>query len=153
MPSDDRIQHLIRFYSILDGLEKHVGGARELAACSGRMNWPRKAVYFFRESGEQRSDSGAGPRVVRVGTHALKAGSSTMLWTRLSQHKGQKSTGGGNHRGSIFRLIVGSALISKQGYAYPSWGDGSTAKSDVRMSEQALEREVSNVIGCMPVLF
>jgi hypothetical protein len=55
-------------------------------------------VYFFREAGETRCDSGNGPRIVRVGTHALKAGSSTKLWTRLSQHRG-KSAGGGNHRG------------------------------------------------------
>jgi hypothetical protein len=28
MANDDRIQHLVRFYSILDVLEKNVGGAR-----------------------------------------------------------------------------------------------------------------------------
>jgi hypothetical protein len=152
MANDDRIQHLVRFYSILDVLEKNVGGARKLAECSGRMNWPRKGVYFFRESGENRSDTGVAPRIVRVGTHALKAGSNTMLWTRLSQHKGQRNTGGGNHRGSIFRLIIGSSLIRKHEYAYSSWGEGSTAGGDVRMKEQPLEHEVSKIIGSMSVL-
>jgi len=30
-----------------------------------------------------------------VGTQALKAGSGTNLWTRLWQHKGQATSGGG----------------------------------------------------------
>ena len=41
------------------------------------MKWPARGVYFFREAGESRSDTGEGLRVVRVGTHALKAGGST----------------------------------------------------------------------------
>lgn len=153
MASDNRIRHLIRFYSILEALEKNVGGARKLAECSGRIIWPRRGVYFFRESGEQRADSGNGPRIVRVGTHALREGGSTRLWTRLSQHKGQKNTGGGNHRGSIFRLLVGSSLIRQQAYDYPTWGDKSSAASDIRARELPLEREVSGVIGNMAFLW
>jgi hypothetical protein len=83
------------------------------------MDWPKRGVYFFRELGENRSDTGEGPRIVRVGTHALKSGSQTKLWTRLSQHKGQPSTGRGNHRGSIFRLIVGTALIKRDAHDFP----------------------------------
>src|SRR5688500_6098985 len=109
----ERRGHLFRFYSLLNRLEKNIGGARTLAACSARMNWPNRGVYFFRECGEIRSDTGDGPRIVRVGTHALKAGSATRLWSRLSQHKGQQGTRGGNHRGSIFRLLVGAALIGR----------------------------------------
>jgi hypothetical protein len=63
------------------------------------MVWPKRGVYFFFETGESRSDSGSGPRVVRVGTHALREGSRAKLWTRLSQHQGTITTGGGNHRG------------------------------------------------------
>lgn len=148
-----RQEHLIRFYSILDVLEKHIGGARTLVDCSGRMVWPNKGVYFFREPGERRTDTGDGPRVVRVGTHALKAGSGTKLWTRLSQHRGQTNTGGGNHRGSIFRLIVGAALIGRDGFDFPTWGDGNTAVRDVRLAERALECDVSQVIGKMPFLW
>src|ERR1700722_1639955 len=98
--SEERLQHLVRFYSILADLEKIIGGARTLADCRGRLAWPARGVYFFHEAGENRSDTGEGARIVRVGTHALKSGSRTKLWTRLSQHKGQPSTGGGNHRGS-----------------------------------------------------
>lgn len=153
MANDNRLQHLVRFYSILDRLEKGIGGARTLAECSGRIAWPQRGMYFFRELDEQRDDSGEGPRIVRVGTHALREGGSTRLWTRLSQHKGQKNTGGGNHRGSIFRLLVGSSLIQRQGYAYPTWGDKNTAARDIRESEQPLECEVSKVIGNMPFLW
>ena len=150
---EGRREHLIRFYSTLDELEKNIGGERKLADCSGRMNWPSRGVYCFREPGESRTDTGNGPRIVRVGTHALKTGSGTKLWTRLSQHKGQTGTGGGNHRGSIFRLIVGAALITRDEHDFPTWGDGNTASRGVRGSELALECEVSKVIGNMPFLW
>lgn len=146
----DRLEHLLRFYSMLDQLQENIGGARILADCSGRMDWPVRGVYFFREFGEDRSDTGTGLRVVRVGTHALKAGGSTTLWTRLSQHRGQLSTGSGNHRGSIFRLIVGDALVNRHGYHFPTWGAGNTANAEVRAGERVLECEVSQVIGAMP---
>ena len=117
--SDRRLQDLIRFYSILNELEKTIG-ARALADCRGRMKWPARGVYFFREAGESRSDTGEGLRVERVGTHALKAGGSTTLWSRLSTHRGQVRSGGGNHRGSIFCLIVGTALIGRDGHKFPT---------------------------------
>ena len=148
-----RLKHLIQFYSILDSLRVNIGGARKLADCSGRMDWPVRGVYFFQEFGESRSDTGTGLRVVRVGTHALKTGSGTKLWTRLSQHRGQLSTGSGNHRGSIFRLIVGAALIKRHGYSFPTWGAGNTANAKVRAGESALECEVSQVIGAMPFIW
>jgi hypothetical protein len=149
----ERREKLIRFYSILDDLEAAIGGARKLADCSGRMHWPGRGVYFFRELGEHRSDTGPGPRIVRVGTHALRSGATTKLWTRLSQHRGQPSTGGGNHRGSIFRLIVGAALIRRDSFDFPTWGKGSTAERQVRDGEVALEREVSRVVGNMSFLW
>jgi hypothetical protein len=75
------------------------------------------------------------------------------LWRRLSQHRGQAKSGGGNHRGSIFRLIVGASLIERNGYRFPTWGRGSSAPSAVRAGEHALEQEVSEVIGAMPFLW
>ena len=76
---------------------------------------PRRGVYFFFEPGELRED-GRTPRVVRVGTHAVSAGSRTTLWTRLRDHRGHvigRHVGGGNHRASIFRRHVGSALLGR----------------------------------------
>jgi hypothetical protein len=149
-----RLRDLARFYVLLDLLEKNVGGKRALMTCSGKMVWPKRGVYFFFETGENRSDSGSGPRVVRVGTHALREGSRTTLWTRLSQHQGTVTTGGGNHRGSVFREIVGTALIGKEGKnSVSTWGRGNTATSDVRALEQDHERRVSAVIRAMPFLW
>lgn len=148
-----RLDHLKQFYSLMDELEKKLGGAKLLTNCSGRQHWPQRGVYFFREDGEVRAESGSGLRVVRVGTHALTATSRTKLWARLSQHRGNAGNGGGNHRGSIFRLIVGTALIEQRGYTYSTWGVGNTAAAEVRAGESALEQEVSTVIGNMPFLW
>ena len=149
-----RVDHLKKFYSLLNALEVRLGGMRRLSDCSGRIPWPKRGVYFFFEPGEVRTGSGTGPRVVRIGTHALKDGSSTTLWKRLSQHRGQVRSGGGNHRGSIFRLVVGTALMERDGFDCPTWDNRrNTASRDVRESEMALERAVSNVIGDMSLLW
>ena len=71
MISNRRVADVQRFYEILDALEETIGGKRRLAECDGRIDWPRRGVYFFFEPGEMRSASGRGPRVVRVGTHGL----------------------------------------------------------------------------------
>ncbi len=95
------------------------------------------------------------PRVVRVGTHAVSVGSKTKLWTRLSTHRGTTS-GGGNHRGSIFRLWVGKALLERDGALVPkpiTWGKGSSAERPVRDAEAHVEQGVSACIGSMPFLW
>lgn len=148
-----RLDDLRRFYAILERLAVKCDGPRMLAQCTGRMGWPSRGVYFFQEPGELRTDSGEGPRIVRVGTHALNAGSQTSLWGRLSQHRGQANDGSGNHRGSIFRLLVGTALMEIDGYTLPTWGRGSHAPRAVREKELPLERLVSRTIGSMPFLW
>ena len=151
--SPSRLDDLKQFYALLASLEERLGGARRLSGCSGYMKWPTRGIYFFMEAGEDRADTGNGPRIVRVGTHALRPKSKTKLWTRLKQHKGTASSGGGNHHGSIFRLIVGAALLKKDGLNYPTWGKGDTAPPEIRKLEQPLERMVSTVIGDMPFLW
>ena len=155
--ASSRLEHLSRFYALLGALEERLGGARRLRMCSGTLSWPTRGVYFFREPGEVRTGSGTGPRIVRVGTHALtvpKSGSGTTLWKRLSQHKGIQRSGGGNHRGSIFRLIVGTALISRDGLECPTWDDRrQKVPRDVRAREHRMEQAVSTVIGEMPFLW
>ena len=159
----DRVADTIRFHRLLERLEATVGGTRRLCECNGRMDWPRRGLYFFFEPGEARSGSGEGPRVVRVGTHALTAGSRSTLWGRLSQHRGVED-GGGNHRGSIFRLLAGVALARAGGAALPgSWGVGADAgtaarrlgidRDEVRAGEAELEQRVSLYVGEMPVLW
>ena len=126
---------------------------RRLSTCTGRMPWPARGVYFFFEEGEVRRDSGTGPRVVRVGTHGLTAGSSTTLWTRLSQHRGALRSGGGNHRGSIFRLIIGETLAQGDERVPESWGRGSSADRQTRAGELRHERRVSAYLGSMKLLW
>ena len=149
-----RLNDLRRFYLLLDNLEQRLGQKRKLSDCSGRMSWPPRGAYFFFCEGEGRSDSGAGVRVVRVGTHALTQRSRTTLWNRLSQHRGVARSGGGNHRGSIFRLLVGTALINRDpSLGVSSWGQGSSAPREIRDQESKLEALVSDVIGRMPFLW
>ncbi len=119
------------------------------------MNWPQRGVYFFFEDGEIRSGSGSGKRVVRVGTHGLIKGSQSTLWGRLRQHKGFVY-GGGNHRGSVFRLHIGKALIKNSDWSEGirnTWGKGSSANRELRQAEILLEKAVSNYIGEMPFLW
>jgi hypothetical protein len=154
---------LARFYDVLAALEKKLGGKHRLADCDGRIGWPSRGVYFFFETGEVRSDTGDGLRVVRVGTHALSTASRTTLWKRLSQHRGVRSTGGGNHRGSIFRLLVGGALKNRDHLTVPSWDVGAHASKaalqlgmtteQVLRDEKTLERFVSDYIRAMPFLW
>jgi hypothetical protein len=148
-----RREVLVRFYSLLDRLNDKIGGARRLADCSGRMIWPKRGVYFVQEQGENRSDTGDGPRIVRVGTHAVRARSRATLWGRLSQHRGSLKTGGGNHRGSIFRLLIGEALIKEEDLVCPMWGVRNAAMADVRRAEADVERRVSQIIRNMRVLW
>lgn len=149
----DRLRDLNRFYRILSQTGLHQGGTRSLIESHGRMTWPGRGVYFFFEPGETRSNSTAEPRVVRVGTHALTTGSTTSLWKRLSQHRGTHSNGGGNHRGSIFRLLVGDALMKRfPENACPTWGQGASAPAGIRTGERKLETLASAYIGSMPFL-
>lgn len=155
---------LVRFYEILAALEKRLRGKRRLAECDGRMKWPERGVYFFFERGEARSDTSEGLRVVRVGTHGLKVDSGTSFWARLSQHRGVTTSGGGNHRGSIFRSLVGAAIKSRDRRVEPaSWGVGNDpgqaarklglSREEILRREQALEAEVSSYIRSLPLLW
>ena len=164
-PTPRRIADTDRFYDLLRQIEDGVGGRRRLAECTGRTGWPRRGVYFFFEPGESRGRSRGGDRIVRVGTHALKAGASTTLWNRLRAHRGVAKSGGGNHRGSIFRGIVGRALARRCGCPLPgSWGIGGSpseaarrlglgSSAAVKDAEAIMEWCVSAYIGQMPFLW
>lgn len=149
-----RREDLDRFYRIIATLREKCQGFRCLKECTRRSGWPGRGVYFFFEDHEFRED-GSTVRVVRVGTHAVSAESRTTLWNRLHTHKGA-SSGGGNHRGSIFRKRVGEALLQIRSYPPEigaSWGIGNSARKSTRSAELPLERDVSTVIGLMPFLW
>ena len=148
------IDHL---YTLLETLDDNVGGPRTLDDCTGRMDWPKRGVYIFLNPAERHGGDGY-PRVTRVGTHAVSAGSGTAMWDRLRTHRGAMRgsyEGGGNHRGSVFRERVGEAVIERDGLGteYPEWGAGSTADRDRRLAELPLERRVSEYIRDLPFLW
>jgi hypothetical protein len=148
----ERQQHIEDLYGLLNELSQKIGSAKRLADCHGKMNWPARGVYFFFEPGEYRANRQE-LRIVRVGTHAVSLGSKTTLWNRLSAHRGSKA-GGGNHRGSIFRLHVGRAILNRDGdNRFPYWGQKSSASKAIKQSEDALERRVSEYIGNMQFLW
>jgi hypothetical protein len=45
---NQRLEFLVRFYSILDDLERTIGGARVLADCRGRMVCLAKTSYIHK---------------------------------------------------------------------------------------------------------
>ena len=144
-----RVDDVKRFYEIIASLGTPVplGGI-------GKLSLPKRGVYFFFEDGEMRSTSGNGPRVIRVGTHALKTGSQSKLKGRLSQHRGKLKDGGGNHRGSIFRLLLGTAIGKRQPtLARRTWGEGNSAAKQVMEDEHPMELEVSRCVRAMRIVW
>ncbi len=151
-----RLGHLRAFYGLMERLIDAQGGRMALASVSS-STVALRGVYFFFEPGEKRGDSGEGLRIVRVGTHGLKAGAVSTLHGRLRQHRGKRD-GGGNHRGSIFRLLTGDALIrSGEANACLSWGSsGEAARAGnrsqaMKASEAILERAVTERLAAMRI--
>lgn len=163
MDNISRETDLDRFYRLLSELEETLDGTQRLKHCNGRMNWPDRGIYFFFSPGERRTTSDE-RRLTRIGTHAVSQGSSTTLWDRLKQHYGTGSRSanhphGGNHRGSVYRLHVGEALIERHDLRdeYPDWGTASIpderSRGSVRDEEYPLERRVSTIIRDQPFLW
>lgn len=146
-----------RLYDLLERLAERVGGKRLLGNCHGRMDWPDRGVYLFFSPEEMRENDDR-LRITRVGTHAVSRGSGTSLWNRLRTHRGSfrgSYAGGGNNRGSVFRLRVGETMIERDGLhdEFPKWGEGSSAGRDRREQELPHERRVSEYIRSLPFLW
>jgi hypothetical protein len=73
--NSERLGHLIRFYSIIEKLESNIGGAKKLTDCSGRMSWPKRGVYFFREPWNARPQVWFGNEAVGTSFSAQGAAS------------------------------------------------------------------------------
>jgi hypothetical protein len=146
---EERIEHINRFYSLINELESFEK-KRSLKNSTGKVLWPKQGIYYFFERTENRENGN--PKVVRIGTHAVSKGSKTKYWERLRQHKGTKK-GTGNHRGSVFRKLIGKSLISKHNLSleFPEWGKNKTDKND-KQKEEKLELQVSEIIGKMEFL-
>lgn len=96
MTQQSRLNDLTRFYKVLESL-----GTPKLLAELDQSYVPKSGgVYFFFELGEERSESGNGSRVVRIG-------SSDNLQRRLGYHFGRGA--------SSFRDNLGKALVCRDG--------------------------------------
>jgi hypothetical protein len=158
----NRLFGLQQFYEMLDAHAERHGGRMLLAELNKKLI-PRRGVYFFFDENELRQDSGNGAKIVRIGTHALKAGSISTLPQRLGQHLGPKK-GGGNHRGSIFRNLVGQAILARdRDRLCPSWGIArdltkasaalGTDRRSLVSSEQPVENNVSDYLARLTFTF
>ena len=122
------------FYELMTRLEERIGGKRTLNNFNGRHVLPGRGVYFFFEEGEFRKNFQDRLRVVRIGTHATKAGANSSLWGRLNQHKSDNGA-------SVFRNHVGWALANK-------------SRSENRWRDDHKHRKcISQYIGRMPFLW
>jgi hypothetical protein len=118
--------------------------------CDGRRSWPVRGVYLFIDPQERRMLDSDVNRIVRVGTHAVSDGSLASLWQRLKTHKGDLKNNG-NHRSSIFRLHVGTALMERESLECPTWAEAAPTNAHLMALEAILERKVSDYIGSLLV--
>ncbi len=85
-----------------------------------RAQLPANGVYLFFEKGESVTIGGeALERIVRVGTHRVQG----RFPRRLRQHYGRVKTLGGNKNGSVFRKLVGAALMRREDPLDPRLAD------------------------------
>lgn len=146
-----RREDLDTFYQLLADLEKREGGKFRLRDCSRRMSWPQYAVCFYFEPGEYRENEEQ-MRVVRISIPNCGAKEKNTLWERLSRHRGTvagKFSGGGNHRESVFRFFVGSAIMKRDSIRCETWGQGDKANTRIRKAEHMLEVMVSKKMASM----
>jgi hypothetical protein len=142
----DRQHDIDKFYDLLEKVVMKFP-KRSLNTIS-KNKLPEKGVYFFFEPNEVRQNKNF-DRVVRIGTHAAIAYSNATLYKRLYNHKGSKDLTG-NHRGSVFRKLIGYSLINKNNLNYPHWGDKSKkGDKSVKASEKDLEKIVSLYLGTL----
>lgn len=117
-----------------------------------KIKLPQRGVYIFIDL-KEKNFLGESGRIVRIGTHAVSEGSKSTLKNRLKNHLGHND-GTGNHRGSIFRLHVGRALIEKEKltHRFKSWGEGQHAPNEIIESEKEHEKRVSEYLRELEVV-
>ncbi|CPR19093.1 conserved protein of unknown function [Candidatus Filomicrobium marinum] len=145
-----RVEAMRELYQAIDK-RRRTGGMFTLSEL-GMKKLPVRGVYIFIDKSE-RNFLGRRGRIVRIGTHAVSEGSKSTLRNRLRNHAGLRD-GTGNHRGSIFRLHVGRAVLERENAsaALPSWGEGQDAPIHVRAHEVSMEQLVSDYLKKLEVL-
>lgn len=137
----DSAPHSMRLRALLGQLMNAPDQGLPLAHLLEAGRLPERGVYLFLDP--IKSDDPCGWRVCRVGTHAVSFGSKSTLRARLRAHLGTRS-GSGNHRGSIFRLHVGNALLRRDQRIISTWGLGSSAPTALRESEALRNAEAEH---------
>lgn len=139
-----RIRDLGLMYSWIEE-QRRKGGVFPFRSL-GTQAVPKRGVYVFLDKREPNF-LGVKPRIVRIGTHAVSFGSKATLRGRLRNHLGPAHEIG-NHRGSIFRLHVGRAMLeAATGHvSLPSWGEGQDASPDTKALEAEHELAVSRYL-------
>jgi hypothetical protein len=135
-----RLQDLKHFYASLRILQKGLGGAQSLSAEPFPVIPRRGGIYFFFEPGEDRTHSGSGPRVVRVGKAAN-------LRARLYSHHGALSLTGPTEEGwhPHFHWYVQDALQEKHD------SSAASTRSHQRMSPAAVNYLARMTFHWLPV--
>lgn len=144
-----RIRHLGKLYAMINKARQQ--GCTFRLADLGDQELPARGVYIFVDPAEPNF-MGDAPRIVRIGTHAVSKGAKSSLRNRLRNHLGT-SSGSGNHRGSIFRLHIGRAMLEAEGRGerLSSWGLGQAASAKIRACEVEHEMRVSEYLSCLEV--
>lgn len=149
--ANDKIDKVKQLYDVVYYVANKTSGIRLLSECTGKMDWPKKGLYYILDFSEYSIAQNSSPKIIRVGTHAVSQGSKSTLWNRLKTHKGLNN-GGGSHRSSVFRLHIGNAIIAKNGLNIPTWAVGQNATKEIRDLETDLEKQVSEYIGKLGVV-
>lgn len=146
----DRIRDLSQLYDWIEA-ERQSGGMFPFGSLTSE-SVPKRGVYLFLDRSEPNYRR-SGSRVVRIGTHAISAGSRATLRSRLRNHLGPANEIG-NHRGSIFRLHVGRAMLDAGPghHTLRSWGEGQDASVVTKTHEQAHELAVTRYLQQLDVV-
>lgn len=146
-----RKRDLDTLYRMLEDYEEKAVNRIALSELS-RTSLPLGGCCLYWEPGEKRGDP-AKQRIVRVESYPLGKDKDEM-YSQLIKHRGTIAgayKGGGNHRESILRHHIGTALMNKNQDFCDSWEE-ERANAAVRKKEHPLESIVSSVISQMQVL-
>lgn len=141
---------LNKFFRIIKRF-KNAGLILDVGKEINSKNTPLKGLYLFFDDKEYRPFPQNFPRICRIGTHGVSKGSKATLWQRIKNHKGNLDKTG-NHRGSIFRLHIGTSIINKHKIICPTWGKGQISDKIIENAERKIEIQVSDYISALKIL-
>ncbi len=146
-----RKKDLDMFYRLLDWYE-HQEDNRIAIGQVSRNLLPARGWCFFYEKGECRQNLSV-QRVVRVESH-YEYDDKNSIYNQILTHRGNIAgvySGGGNHRISVLRKHIGTAIMNKLNRSCTTW-ENDKANTSTRKKEHWLELLVSEETSSMEVL-